>query len=63
MGTLIYSGCIGKFAELLKIITIVKAGLNAFFIVKPEYMLNLCLRFDDSQSIYAYKRYAVKKRV
>ena len=26
-----------------------------FLIFQPEYMLNLCLNFNESQSMYGYK--------
>ena len=43
--------------------SMVKAGLKVFFIFQPEDILKLCLNFDESQPIYAYQRYAYKKRV
>ena len=33
-----------------------------FLTFQPEYVLNLCLNFNKSQPIYAYKDYACKKR-
>ena len=33
-----------------------------FFIFRHEDMLKLCLNFSKSQTIYAYKRYAYKKK-
>ena len=40
-----------------------KAGENVFFsfFFHPEDMLNLSLNLNESQPIYAYKRYACKK--
>ena len=32
-----------------------------FLIFEPGYMLKLCLNSNESQPIYAYKRYAYKK--
>ena len=34
-----------------------------FLIFPPEDILNLCLNFKESLSIYAYQLYAYKKRV
>ena len=34
-----------------------------FLIFQSEDIVKLCLTFDESQLIYAYKRYAYKKSV
>ena len=34
-----------------------------FLIFQPDDMLNLCLNFNESQPICAYKRYPYKKSV
>ena len=34
-----------------------------FLIFQPEDMLKLALHFNKSQTIYAYRRYAYKKRM
>ena len=50
-----------KFVKFLKRST--ATGGRYFLIFRPKDMLNLCLNLNVSQSIYAYKRYAYKKRV
>ena len=51
-----------KFAEFLKS-SMVKARLKVFLDFLPKVMFKLCLSFNESQPVYAYKRYAYKKRV
>ena len=47
-----------KFVEFLKINT-ANANLKVFFFIfQAEDMLKLCLRFNDTQSIYVSKHYA-----
>ena len=49
--------------EFLQRGTVVAVTDVFFLIFRPKDMLKLCLNFSESKTIYAYKRYAYKKRV
>ena len=53
-----------KFVEFLKSGTVNAWLLNVFsFFYQRENMLKLCLNFNESQPIHAYKRNGYKKKV